>query len=132
MYAEFFRFPFLLYRPGPQPFAIAALVSLAAALLGTARAPCASAAALPPAEAMRPPAPPLFRRAGSRRSRSCRALDQPTRIVLRQIARWPLRSFVTSAGIGLAVAVLIMLDAVARRDRPHASTSTSSRRRART
>jgi len=65
------------------------------------------AAMLPPAEAMRPPAPPLFRRSRLSRLALSQALDQPTRIVLRQVARWPLRSFVTSAGIGLAVAVLI-------------------------
>ena len=106
MYAEFYRFPFLLYRPGPAPFAVAAFASLAAALLGTVSA-VRSATALPPAEAMRPPAPPLFRRSRLSQLALSRALDQPTRIVLRQAARWPLRSFVTSAGIGLAVAVLI-------------------------
>lgn len=106
MYAEFYRFPFLLYRPGPAPFAIAAGASLVAALLGTIAA-VRGAATLPPAEAMRPPTPPLFRRSRLSQMALGRTLDQPTRIVLRQAARWPLRSFVTSAGIGLAVAVLI-------------------------
>jgi putative ABC transport system permease protein len=49
----------------------------------------------------------LFRRGRLSRLTPARALDQPTRIVLRQVARWPLRSFVASAGIGLAIAVLI-------------------------
>jgi putative ABC transport system permease protein len=106
MYAEFYRFPFLLYRPGPAPFALAAVASLAAALLGTIGS-VRRATALPPAEAMRPPAPPLFRRSRFWHLPFSRALDQPTRIVLRQAARWPLRSFVTSAGIGMAIAVLI-------------------------
>ena len=106
MYADFYRFPFLLYRPGPAPFAIAAGASLVAALLGTISA-VRGAASLPPAEAMRPPAPPLFRRSRLSGLRLGQALDQSTRIVLRQAARWPLRSFVTSAGIGLAVAVLV-------------------------
>jgi putative ABC transport system permease protein len=106
MYAEFYRFPFLLYRPGPAPFAIAALASLAAALLGTIRA-VRDAASLPPAEAMCPPAPPLFRRSRLAGFAPSRALDQPTRIVLRQLARWPLRSFAASAGTGLAIAVLV-------------------------
>ena len=105
-YAEFYRFPFLLYRPGPASFAIAALASLAAALLGTIRS-VRNAAALPPAEAMRPPAPPLFRHSRFRHIAPLAALDQPTRIVLRQVSRWPLRSFAASAGIGLAIAVLI-------------------------
>jgi putative ABC transport system permease protein len=117
IYAEFYRFPFLLYAPGPAPFLLAGAASLAAALagaLGTVRA----AISLPPAEAMRPPAPPLFRRTALGRFRFFRALDQPTRILLRQIGRWPGRSFVTSLGIGMAVAVVVSstmwLDAINR------------------
>jgi putative ABC transport system permease protein len=106
MYAQFYRFPFLLYRPGPSGFVLAAMASLAAALLGAATA-VRRAAALPPAEAMRPPAPPLFRRSRIAGSSLAARLDQPTRIVLRQAARWPARSLVTSAGIGLGIAVLI-------------------------
>jgi putative ABC transport system permease protein len=34
-------------------------------------------------------------------------LDQPTRILLRQVIRWPGRSFITAAGIGMSVAVLV-------------------------
>ncbi len=117
MYAEFYRFPFLLFRPGPGPFLIAAAVSLAAALLGAIGA-VRHAAALPPAEAMQPPAPPMFRRSGLARWRFTQAMDQPTRIVLRQVSRWPLRSAVTTAGIAMSVAVLIVsmqwLDAINR------------------
>jgi putative ABC transport system permease protein len=104
-YAEFYRFPFLLYRPGPAPFLLAAAASLGAALLGAIGA-VGRAAALPPAESMKPPSPPLFRR--SRLQSAALALDQPTRIVLRQAVRWPLRSFVTSAGIAMSIAVLIV------------------------
>ncbi len=106
MYASFFRFPFLLYRPSPWSFLVAAGASLGAALIGALRA-VRSAVDLPPAEAMRPPAPPLFRRTQLARFRAARRLDQLTRIVLRQIGRWPVRSLLTSVGIGLAVAVMI-------------------------
>jgi putative ABC transport system permease protein len=105
-YAEFYKFPFLLYRPGAVPFLMAALASLAAALLGTVHA-VRKAAELPPAQAMQPPLPTLFRRSRLSRMRLARHVDQSTRIVLRQVARWPLRSFAASAGIGLAIAVLI-------------------------
>lgn len=107
VYAEFYRFPFLYFRPDPGVFAIGAAVSLAAALAGTLGA-VRRAAGLPPAEAMRPPAPPLYRRTRVSASRLGYWLDQPTRIVLRQILRWPLRSALTSAGIALSVGVLIM------------------------
>ncbi len=115
VYAEFYRFPFLLYEPGPNAFILAGVASLTAALLGTINTVLA-VAALPPGEAMRPPAPTMFRQSPLARTRMFRLLDQPTRILLRQIVRWPLRSLVTSAGIGMAIGILIVsvqwLDAI--------------------
>ena len=114
-YAEFYRFPFLLFHPGPRPFLLAATASVAAALLGALSA-VRRATLLSPAESMRPPMPPLFRRARLGGRLFDRWLEQPTRIVLRQISRWPLRSLLTSAGLGMSVAVLIIslqwLDAI--------------------
>ncbi|MBT8442911.1 MAG: FtsX-like permease family protein, partial [Gammaproteobacteria bacterium] len=107
VYAEFYKFPFLLFRPGAGSFALASVSSLLAALAGTIGA-VRSVAKLPPGEAMRPPAPPMFRRSGLGNIPLIRALDQPSRILMRQIARWPLRSFMTAAGIGMAVGVLII------------------------
>jgi putative ABC transport system permease protein len=106
-YAEFYRFPFLLYQPSVKPFIIAALVSAGAALAGTLTA-VRRAARLAPAESMRPPSPPPFRRTRLSTMRISIWLDQPTRIILRQIARWPLRSLLTSTGIGMAVAVMVL------------------------
>ena len=103
VYADFFRFPFLLYDPSAKVFLAAALASMAAALLG-ALGGVRKVVRLPPAEAMRPPAPPLFRRGGLMMPGW---LDQPTRILLRQLSRQPRRSLVTSLGIGMAVAVLV-------------------------
>ena len=106
VYASFYRFPFLLFQPGPQSFVAAAIVSLGAALFG-AMSSVRRAAALPPAESMRPPSPPIFRRSRFAAVAEAFQLDQPTRIILRQISRWPMRAFGTSLGIGMAVAVLI-------------------------
>jgi putative ABC transport system permease protein len=49
----------------------------------------------------------LFRRTALGRLRLIQRLDQPTRILLRQIVRWPGRSFITAAGIAMSVAVLV-------------------------
>ncbi len=106
LYADFYHFPFLNFHPSLQSFLVAACVSLGSALIGALGA-VREAAALPPAEAMRPPAPPLFRRTAFGRLGLVRRLDEPTRILLRQIARWPGRSFITAAGIAMAVAVLV-------------------------
>jgi len=105
MYARFFRFPFLLYQPSAWPFAIAAAASSSAALAGALRA-VSAAVALPPAEAMRPPMPALFRRARGLGSRVARHVDGLTRILLRQVARWPVRSALTSVAVALAIGLL--------------------------
>jgi putative ABC transport system permease protein len=116
LYAEFYHFPFLLFRPGPTPFVAGALVGFGAALAGALRA-VQVAAALPPAEAMRPPAPPMFRRTRLGVALDVlRNVEQLTRIVLRQVGRWPLRSATTAFGIGMSIAVLVIalqwLDAI--------------------
>ena len=107
LYAAFFKFPFLFFQPSVSTFAVSAFITLVAALVGTSRA-VQSASTLPPAEAMRPPAPPVFKKHGSKESRLLSWLDQPTRIILRQIGRWPIRSLLTSLGIAMSVSVLVM------------------------
>lgn len=107
LYADLFRFPLLIYRPSPIAFLIAGAVSIAATLAGTLSA-VRRAVAIPPAEAMRPPAPAVYRRGRLSGTRFERWLDQPTRIALRQIKRWPVRAALTSAGIALSVGLLIM------------------------
>jgi putative ABC transport system permease protein len=115
LYADFYHFPFLHFRPSAQSFLVAALISTGSALVGALGA-VRQAAALPPAQAMAPPAPPMFRRTPLSRVRFVQRLDQPTRILLRQVARWPGRSFITATGIGMSVAVLVVsmqwLDAI--------------------
>jgi putative ABC transport system permease protein len=106
LYAEFYRFPFLQYRPSGTEFALSAAISLAAALFGAVWA-VRRAVIMPPAEAMRPPAPDNFR--GSPLPASvARRLDNATRIILRQVARTPVRAAMTSTGVAFAVAVLVM------------------------
>ncbi|MCP5151798.1 MAG: FtsX-like permease family protein [Ectothiorhodospiraceae bacterium] len=107
LYADMFRFPTLYYHPGLQPFVLAGAVSLGAALAGALGA-ARRAARLPPAEAMRPPAPAVYRRAGRLSAAARHWFDQLTRIVLRQLLRWPVRALLTSTGVAAAVAVLVM------------------------
>lgn len=107
MYGELFRFPDLYYSPGWQPFLLAAVVSLAAALGGALTA-ALRAARLPPAEAMRPPSPASYRTGGFLSPVAQRWLDHLTRIIARQLLRWPVRALLTSLGVASSVAVLIM------------------------
>ena len=106
-YAEFYRFPFLYYQPSFFTFILSAVISLGAALAGSMHA-VHRAATLSPAQAMQPPAPPTYRRSATGLNHLINHLDQPTRIIFRQLARWPLRSSLTSVGIAFSVGVLIM------------------------
>lgn len=106
LYSQFFHFPYQIFVASPRLYAVAAVVSSAAALIGSMRA-VASAASLSPAVAMQPPAPPSYRRFWSGRLQPLRYLSQLTIMVLRHIFRWPIRSLLTTLGISLAVALLI-------------------------
>ena len=106
IYAQFYRFPFLYFRLDAGVFGGALLISLVAALVGGLGA-VSRAVRLPPAEAMAPPAPPSYRRGLVQRIPLIRALDQPTRMILRHLSRWPVRSGFTVLGIGFALSLLL-------------------------
>ena len=107
MYADLFRFPLLLYRPSTIAIVVAVSVSLASALLGAAGA-VQRAAQLPPAQAMQPPAPEVFRRMRLWNTRAARWLDQGSRIIVRNILRSPIRSLLTMSGVAASVGLLVL------------------------
>ena len=121
-YAENLNFAILLYRPGPTSFVIGAVVSLVVALLATSRA-VRGAADLPPVVAMRPPAPPSFHQRRQVSYDFRQWFDEPTRIIFRQLARWPGRAAVTTlsfaGAIGLMILSLYFTDAVELLARTH-------------
>ncbi|ODN68944.1 ABC transporter permease [Methylobrevis pamukkalensis] len=105
LYADFFSFPFLMFRQSADLYAIAGAISAAAALAGSARA-IWSVARLPPAVAMRPPAPTRYRsRTGD--GRATVQVSQLTMMAMRHLLRWPVRAVLTTLGISFAVALLI-------------------------
>src|SRR5262249_41722456 len=65
-------------------------------------------AALPPAVAMQPPAPPRFRRILPARFALSRLVSQPTMIMLRNLSHHPLRAAFTMLGMALATAIIIV------------------------
>lgn len=107
LYTLFFGFPFLIYRPDPAIFALAAAIGLGAALSGGSAA-VLQAIRLRPAEAMQPPPPPAYRRTAVSHLLPATTVDQPTLMVLRHVLRWPLRSGLTVLGIALATGVLVL------------------------
>jgi putative ABC transport system permease protein len=115
LYADFFRFPFLYFRIDPETFAVAAMISYAAGLLGTLGA-VRRAAMLPPAVAMQPAPPPVYRKTLMERLGFDRFLAQATRMIIRHLMRRPVRAGLTTLGIAMSAAILIssmfMLDSI--------------------
>jgi putative ABC transport system permease protein len=105
LYARFFSFPFLIFTRDPQVYALAATVTVAAAVAGALLA-VRVAVALPPAVAMSPPAPADYRARMSVLSRLF-ALRQTGVMVMRHLFRWPLRTASGTLGVGMAVAILV-------------------------
>ena len=107
VYAEYFRFPELVFRMRPSAVLLGLLVAAGAAALGTFRA-VRGAVRLPPAESMRPPMPEQFRHGWLERSLVGRHLDQGTRIILRNLARHRFKASFSILGIALSGALLMV------------------------
>ena len=117
IYAEFYHFPFLVFHVPPIAYAIAVSISVAAALVGAA-APVSRAVNLSPVVAMEPPAPTSYAGHLQRGLARLRWLDEPSRMILRHLLRWRLRSSLSVAGIamalGLCIASSFNLDAISK------------------
>jgi putative ABC transport system permease protein len=107
LYQGIFRFPDLGFRLSARLVATAVLCSGAAALIGALSA-VRAAARLPPAEAMRPPAPARYRRGLVARLRLVALFGASGAMVMRELERRPLRTFLSSVGIAGAVSLIIL------------------------
>ncbi len=107
LYMEFYSFPYLVWRLDLSLLVLSVGFAVAAAALGTTGG-LLRAFRLAPAEAMRPEAPPLFRRSLSERLGLGRMLSPAARMILRNLERRPLRSAMSVIGIGLAGGILVM------------------------
>ncbi|HLT12558.1 MAG TPA: FtsX-like permease family protein [Marinobacter sp.] len=107
LYMEFYRFPELLFRISPLWLVILAFASLTAAWLGGWRS-IRSAASLPPAEAMQPEGPARYRVTLPERLLSWVRFRQPSRMIVRQLARRPGRTALAMAGIAMATAIVVV------------------------
>ena len=107
MYMQFFRFPTFEFYLDPRVVVFAMVISAVAgglAVTGAVR----RAMRLPPAEAMRPEAPPVYRPTVVERLGLQRFFSQPARMVLRQIERTPFRAALSILGVALSIAVMIL------------------------
>ncbi|MEL6445431.1 MAG: ABC transporter permease [Bacteroidota bacterium] len=107
MYLEFYRFPTLIYEARLGTALFAAVLTVAIALAGTARA-VAQAVRLPPAEAMRPPPPPRYHTSFVERLGLGRWLGAQDRMILRSLERRPGRALLSAIGIAMACAIVLL------------------------
>jgi putative ABC transport system permease protein len=107
LYMEFYRFPFILYLLKPSVVVTAAFISVGAAVAGTLLS-VLRAARIPPAEAMQPAAPPTYRQTFLERIGLARRLAQPTRMILRNLSRRPVKALLTVVGIAFACGIVVI------------------------
>jgi len=107
LFGDYFRFPFLLFAKSTDLYAIAAALGVIAALIGAVHA-LRDVVTLSPAVSMRPPAPQRFRRVLPEALAINRVVSQPTMMMLRNIARHPVRASLTMLGIALSTAILVV------------------------
>lgn len=106
-YAAYFHYPDLAFVLDPQLAMLAGAASLVAGLLGVLGS-VRRVARLPPAEAMQATAPTAFRAGLLERLRWLRRLPPSLRLVVRNVARRPLRTLAGSIGIAAAMGVLVV------------------------
>jgi putative ABC transport system permease protein len=115
LYNQYFEFPMLSYGLEPVTAVAAVAISLVAGVLG-ATTGVLRAVRLPPAEAMRPEAPPRYRQTLIERLGFARWLTPPSRMILRNVSRQPVRALLSIIGIGFAAAMMVVgmfsLDAI--------------------
>lgn len=107
LYREFYHFPYLFYQGEGQLIGLAALIGYGAAGIGALSA-VRRAAALPPAEAMRPEAPTQFRPGLLERTRLHVLFSASVRMIFRNLARRPGKALLSVVGISFAVGILVI------------------------
>lgn len=106
LYGSFFSFPFLVFAQSIDLYFVAAFVTIVAALAGAAKAIWVTVK-LPPAVAMRPPAPTRYQSFSIARHSMPRLFSPLTTMAIRHLIRWPMRSALTIFGTSLSVGLLI-------------------------
>ncbi|HTJ80388.1 MAG TPA: ABC transporter permease, partial [Polyangiaceae bacterium] len=107
LYGDYFHFPSPPFHIGFDVAAVGVLVSVGAATFG-ALSSVRKVSALPPAEAMLPPAPPAYRRGWLERLGIIALLTPAARMGLRQILRQPGRMLVSVIALSFAIAINVV------------------------
>ncbi len=107
LFGDYYRFPFLVFADNPDVYLLAAFLSVFAALGGAFRS-LREIVSLAAAVAMQPPAPPSFQRALFGRMELGSLLSQRTMMMVRGMARKPIRAALAALGMAFATAILVV------------------------
>lgn len=107
LFGEYYRFPFLVFAKNLDVYVLAALLSIAAALGGALRS-LREIVSLAAAVAMLPPAPPSFRRTLFGRTSLGSLPSQRTMMMIRGMARKPIRAVLATLGMAFATGILVV------------------------
>lgn len=103
LYMDVYRFPYLEYALGGRVVMISFVVSLAAAGAGTLYS-VLKAAGESPAVAMQPETPGKYRRS----ILEMPWFSQPSRMIVRNLERRPVKSLLSIAGVAMSTAILVL------------------------
>ena len=107
LYGEFYKFPVLEFQFDAFAVATSFLLTTAVAVIGTWVAVAASIR-LPPAEAMRPEPPPSYQPTLLERLLPRRTISPEIRMVIRNVARKPVKASLSVVGLALAISVMVL------------------------
>lgn len=107
LYADFYRFPTRLHRVAPSLVALSIGIGLGTAVTGALTA-VRRVARMPPAQAMRPPAPLSYRHSLIERLGINRMIGPSAMMVVREIQRRPFRFLMSTLGIAMGLAIFVM------------------------
>ncbi len=107
LYADFYHFPTRIHRMSANLVAITLAIGLASAVTGALGA-VRRVTRMQPAQAMRPPAPLVYRRSLAQRLRLDRFLGPSAMMVVREIERRPLRFAMSACGIAMGVGIFLL------------------------
>lgn len=106
-YQEFYKFPLLEFRIDKLSVVLSFVLTSLAAIVGTWFS-VRKAVRLPPAEAMRPEPPPGYQPTLFERILPANLLPAAARMVVRNVARKPVKAALAIVGISMAVAIMVL------------------------
>ncbi len=107
LYMDVYRFPYLNFEIQPKVVLISVVVSVVAGTVGAVFS-VLRAAGESPAVAMLPASPGMYRASVMEKIGLDRFLSQPTRMILRNLERRPLKSVLSILGVSMSTAILLI------------------------